>query len=163
MSRVRPCTPSDAAALCAIYNPHVLHGIATFEQEPVGEAEMRRRIRERMRSHPWLVHESGGAVRGYAYAGPWNPRDAYRHTAECSVYVADDAQGRGVGEALYRALLERLAEASFHALVAAIALPNDASVALHEKLGFERAGTLREVGRKLDRWIDVGYWSRTLR
>lgn len=159
---IRPGEPGDAAGVCTIYNPHVLRGLSTFEEEPVEVAEMARRIRDARRRHAWLVEEREGELLAYAHAGPWNPRSAYLHTAECSVYVAEGLQGRGIGTALYEALLERLAERSFHALVGAIALPNPASVALHERLGFERAGTLREVGRKHGRWIDVGYWARTL-
>lgn len=160
--RIRACAPGDAARVCDVYNPYVLESTATFETEPVAAAEMRRRIREVLRGHPWLVYERSGRILAYAYAAPWNRRSAYRHTADCSVYVAQSEQGRGIGTELYRALVDRLAAGAFHTVVGSVALPNGPSVALHEKLGFEKAGELREVGRKFGRWVDVGYWSLRL-
>ena len=111
---------------------------------------------------PWLVAEQAGTVHAYAYASPWKARSAYRHTLEVTVYVALGRERRGLGRALYGELERRLVAAGTHVLLGGIALPNDASVALHERLGFVQVGRLREVGLKFGRWIDVGYWQKTL-
>jgi len=159
---IRSATTADAAALADIYNPFVLHSTITFEEEPVEPAEMARRIAERGAALPWLVEEREGRILGYAYASPWKPRSAYRFTVESTVYVAPDAARRGVGEGLYRALFDDLRRRGLHSIIGLIALPNAASVALHEKLGFVKAAHLQEVGRKFDRWIDVGNWQLRL-
>lgn len=111
---------------------------------------------------PWLVLEEGNTITGYAYSGLWRTRSAYRHTVETTVYLAPDAVGGGRGTLLYTTLLGLLREQGLHTAMGVIALPNDASVALHEKLGFHRAGLFSEVGRKFDRWVDVGYWQLVL-
>ena len=160
---IRHCVPSDAAAICAIYNDFVRRTIVTFEEEPVTVSAMAERIAGLSSRLPWLVWEQDGRVDGYAYAAPWRSRASYRKSVETTVYVADSAVRRGIGTALYQALIEDLRERGLHAVVGGIALPNPASVALHEKLGFRQVGQLREIGRKLDRWIDVGYWERLLR
>jgi phosphinothricin acetyltransferase len=160
---LRDAGPGDAAAVAAIYNREVLGGTATFEVDPVDAAEMARRIGEvQTRGLPWLVACDGDEVVGYAYAGPWKPRAAYARTVETSVYVGAAAQGRGIGKALYVALVERLRAAGVHALIAGIALPNPPSIRLHEALGFEAIGHFRDVGFKLGRWVDVGYWELLL-
>jgi len=111
---------------------------------------------------PWLVAVEDGRVSGYAYASVWNPRSAYRHTVECTAYLAPEATGRGLGTQLYEELFARLRQLDVHAVVAVITVPNPASVALHERFGLRRAGVFREVGRKFGAWIDVGYWQGTL-
>jgi phosphinothricin acetyltransferase len=159
---IRACVAADAAAICAIYNPYVLETVITFEEEPVSTAEMARRIGEVATRFPWLVAEENGEIVGYAYATPWKARSAYRFSVESTVYVARGHMGRGVGTALYRALIDALRMLGVHCAVGGIALPNAASIALHEKLGFEKIGQFVEVGRKLDRWVDVGYWELIL-
>jgi phosphinothricin acetyltransferase len=111
---------------------------------------------------PWLVAEQNRQVVGYAYAGKWHGRSAYRFTAESTVYLHEQFVGCGLGRELYEALLLELRSKSVHAVIGGIALPNPASVALHEKLGFEKAAHYREVGFKFGRWIDVGYWQKML-
>ncbi|HEX8606942.1 MAG TPA: GNAT family N-acetyltransferase [Pseudoduganella sp.] len=112
---------------------------------------------------PWLVLETaGGVVAGYAYATRWRVRHAYRFSVETTVYLAHDSTGKGYGTALYTALLQRLREAGCHLAIGGIALPNEASVALHERLGYRKVAHFGEVGRKFDRWIDVGYWELKL-
>jgi phosphinothricin acetyltransferase len=159
---IRPAQPADAAAIAAIYNHYILHTAITFEEAAVTDAEMAARMAAIQPALPWLVAEVGGAVVGYAYAGPWKGRAAYRHSVETTVYV-DRHHGRsGLGSALYAALISELRVRAMHCLMGGIALPNDASVALHEKFGFRKVAHFEQVGRKFDRWIDVGYWERIL-
>jgi L-amino acid N-acyltransferase YncA len=158
---LRTATPADAPAICAIYGHYIRHTIVTFDEEPVPPEVMAARMAEPS-PVPWLVLEEGGTIIGYAYAAPWRTRSAYRHTVESTVYLAPDAIGDGRGTLLYGRLIDLLREQDVHAVMGVIALPNDASVALHEKLGFRRTGLLPEVGRKFGRWIDVGYWQLVL-
>ena len=111
---------------------------------------------------PWLVAEARGQVLGYAYANQWKPRSGYRHTVESTIYLDPSHLGRGGGSALYASLLEMLRERGVHCAIAGIALPNAASIALHEKFGFRKVAHFRENGIKFGRWIDVGYWQREL-
>ena len=160
---LRAASPADAEAVARIYNHYVRDTHVTFEETAVDAAEMAARIAEtQAASLPWLVATSDDGVLGYAYASKWKGRCAYRHSVETTVYLAPDATGRGLGFALYEALLGQLRERGLHAVIGGIALPNPASVALHEKLGFEQVARFREVGFKFDRWIDVGYWQRLL-
>ncbi len=159
---IRAAGPGDAEAIAAIYAPLVEKTIISFEERPPSAAEMAERIRQVQRDHPYLVAERDGVVLGYAYAGPHRARPAYRHSVDVTAYVAESARGKGVGRQLYEALLTELARRGFHAAFAGIALPNPASVALHEAVGFRHLGTYREVGRKFDQWHDVGWWQRLL-
>lgn len=160
---MRAAEEADAAALCAIYNGYVTASTVSFEIEPIDASEMRRRIAEiRAEGLPWLCLGPLGAAHAYAYAARWKPRAAYRHTVEVSVYVSPHRQRQGDGRRLYLALFEVLAGLGLHCALAGITLPNPASVAFHERLGFRHSGTLREVGRKFGRWIDVGYWQRMI-
>lgn len=160
-SPIRAVRPEDAAAIAAIYNHYVLHSVATFETDPVTATEMAKRIDDLQR-RPWLVYELDGLLTGYAYACPWKERAAYSRTVETTVYVAQDQGGKGIGKTLYGILLGLLREQKMHAAIGGIALPNAASIALHERLGFVQVGTLREVGYKQERWVDVGYWELLL-
>ncbi len=160
---IRNATPADAAAIAELYAYYVDETVITFEIDPVPAEELARRIGVVQDSGlPWLVTEEDGEVVGFAYAAPYRPRAAYLHSVEVSIYLRHGIQGRGVGGALYRELLARLRELPVHLALSLIALPNDASVALHERLGFTHAGTFTEVGRKFDRWIDVGHWQLLL-
>ena len=160
---IRDATAADAAAVASLYNAYVLGTAATFEETAVPDEAMAARIAAvREAGLPWLVAVEDGEAAGYAYASPWNPRGAYRHTAEVTAYVAPGRTGRGIGSRLYEELFARLRTLRTHAVVAVIALPNPASVALHEHCGLRRAGVFREVGRKFDRWVDVGYWQAVL-
>lgn len=161
--RVRSAEARDAAAIAAIYNHYVRDTLVTFEEAAVSPAAMADRLAETAAARlPWLVAELDGAVAGYAHASKWKGRCAYRYSVETTVYLEDGLQGRGLGTTLYRDLLPRLRDGGMHAALAGIALPNPASVALHEKLGFVHAGTFRQVGFKQDRWVDVGYWQLAL-
>ena len=160
---IRHADPArDAAACAAIYAPHVLEGTASFEEAPPGEAEMIQRIAATERTHPWLVAERDGEVAGFAYASPHRARAAYRWAADVAVYVDARRHRRGVGRALYGALLPLLARQRLHVACAGITLPNPASVALHEALGFEPVGVYRTIGYKAGGWRDVGWWQLRL-
>lgn len=160
---IRAADPArDAAACAAIYAPHVEDNPISFEESAPDAAEMTARIQRIQRTHPWLVAERGGEVVGYAYACPHRQRTAYRWSVDVSVYVAAGHVGEGIGRALYTALFERLRAQRFRMAYAGITLPNAASVALHESLGFAQVGTMREVGWKLGAWRDVGWFQLEL-
>jgi phosphinothricin acetyltransferase len=159
---IRLATRRDAETIAEIYNHYVEHTVITFEEERVRPGEMSERIERVSGSYPWLVVEEEGEVSGYAYATRWRERASYRLSVESTVYLAPQRRGRGLGTTLYTALLDRLREAGSHCVLGGIALPNAASVALHEKLGFRKVAELKEVGMKLDRWVDVGYWQLIL-
>lgn len=159
---LRAVAGRDASAICAIYNPYVLETVITFEQSPVSEAEMTKRIREYTALYPWLVTELDSKVVAYAYATRWRARAAYDFTLESTIYVDKAYAGRGIAKLLYLELLRELKSRGVHAVVGCIALPNDASVALHEKCGFVKVAHFPQVGRKFDRWVDVGFWQATL-
>lgn len=160
---LRDAMPDDAAAIVTIYNHFVVSTTISFEEIPVLELAMRQRIAEVQEAGlPWLVAVVDGAVAGYAYASKWRVRPAYRFSVESSVYVAPSHARQGLGAALYAALIDRLSRCGRHSIMGGIALPNEASVALHEKLGFVKVAHFSEVGLKFDRWIDVGYWQLTI-
>lgn len=152
--QIRPATPSDVPAIAAIYADAVLNGTASFELEPPDEAEMARRMAALLDGgFPYLVAESAGAVVGYAYAGAYRPRPAYRFTVEDSVYVAPSAKGRGTGRALLKALVAEAERRGFRQMIAVIGDEASAgSIALHRSAGFEMVGTFRSVGWKFDQW-----------
>jgi L-amino acid N-acyltransferase YncA len=159
---IREVSLDDAAEIAAVYNHYVRNTHATFEEEDVTTAAMAERIGRVMSAYPWFVAEEEGVLTGYSYAGPFHARAAYRLTAETTVYLRPGCEGRGTGAALYEALLATLRRRDLHAAIGIIALPNPASVALHERFGFGQVGRLVEVGRKFDRWIDVGIWQLQL-
>ena len=157
--QVRDATEADLPAVAEIYAYETLHTVSTFETE---ERPLRA-WRHKLHGHyPFLVVDDAGAVPAYAYASEFRDRPAYHRTVETSVYVHREARGRRLGTLVYDALLTRLAEQGFHTALALIALPNDASVRMHERSGFVHAGTIREVGDKQDRMIDVGIYQRML-
>jgi L-amino acid N-acyltransferase YncA len=155
---VRVCVPADGAAIARIYNHYIAATVVTFEEGPVAADEMIRRIVEVTARHPWLVWEEAGEVVGYAYAAPWKSRSAYRHAVESAIYLDHAMTGRGTGTRLYAALIAELRAMGVHCVVGGVSLPNAASIALHERLGFTRVGEFREIGFKLGRWVNVGYW-----
>jgi L-amino acid N-acyltransferase YncA len=160
---IRDADPArDAAACAAIYAPHVESSVVSFEERAPDAAELAARIERYGASHAWLVAEREGQVLGYAYATAFNERPAYRWSASVSVYVAEGARGQGLGRALYEALFERLRERGFRMACAGITLPNEASVGLHESLGFEQTGLNREIGWKHGAWRDVGWYQLEL-
>ncbi len=159
---IREVTAQDAEKVCAIYNHYVMGTTITFEEEAVSVETMRKRFADVTATYPWLILEEDGQVLGYAYARKFHERAAYRHTVETTVYVANGGHGKGAGSALYRELIGRLKKLNVHVALGGIALPNEKSVALHEKLGFKKVAHLEEVGWKFEQWIDVGYWELKL-
>ena len=155
---IRKVTLEDAGEISEIYNHYILNSIATFETIAIGVEEMQNRIRLVQQNFPWLVFESDGEILGYAYATEWKARRAYKRTVESTVYLRQDAFNKGIGTKLYKALLKELKKMKVHAVIGGISLPNDASIALHEKFKFEKVAHFKEVGFKFNKWIDVGYW-----
>jgi L-amino acid N-acyltransferase YncA len=161
---IRPATEADAAAVAAIYGHHVLHGFGTFEEEPPSDVEMAGRIAAVLaRGLPYLVAEEEGAVVGFAYAGPFRPRAAYRYTVEDSVYIAPQAIGKGVGKALVTEVIARCEALGLRQMIAVIGDSGNAgSIGLHRALGFEDAGIGKAFGFKHGRWVDVVWMQRAL-
>ena len=160
---VRPATLPDAAPMARIYNYYVSATIVTFEEEAVEREDFERRLRDvQSASLPWLVAEQGSEIVGYAYASPWKRRYGYRFSVEVTVYLDPTCARRGIGTKLYGQLLPTLKAAGIRVAIGGIALPNDASVLLHEKFGFEKVAHFKKVGIKFDQWIDVGYWQLSL-
>jgi phosphinothricin acetyltransferase len=160
---IRDIKSEDAAEIARIYNPFILESVITFEELPVTEGEIARRIQNiTSASYPYLVAELNSQVAGYAYGSQWRSRSAYRYTAESTVYLDPLHAGKGLGTLLYNALLERLKEMDMHVVMGVVTLPNPASVALHEKFGFKKVAHFSEVGYKFGQWLDVGYWQLTL-
>jgi L-amino acid N-acyltransferase YncA len=158
---IRMAEPTDAQAIAEIYRPIVADTIISFEFEPPDAAEMERRRAAIAAFAPWLVFDERG-VAGYAYASKHRERAAYQWCVDVSVYVADEQRRRGVGRALYTSLLALLRLQGFYTAHAGITLPNEASVALHESLGFRRVALYPKVGFKMGRWHDVGWWQLEL-
>jgi phosphinothricin acetyltransferase len=152
----------DGGACATIYAPYVASGATSFEEQPPDADDFAERIERTTRTHPWLVAERDDVVVGFAYAAPHRARPAYRWTAETSVYVASGHQRAGVGRELYDALIGLLRRQRLHVAIAGITLPNDASVALHEALGFEQIGAYRRIGYKDGAWRDVAWWQLML-
>jgi L-amino acid N-acyltransferase YncA len=157
---IRLARGADAQAIAAIYRPYVEGSRISFEETPPDANEIALRMANPL--HPWLVAEEGGHVIGYASTAPMRNRAAYRWSVESGIYLASAAQGRGIGRELLSAHLDLLQRQGFVTVIAGIALPNDASVALHEKLGFTLSGVERGVGFKLGEWVDVGRWQKDL-
>lgn len=156
---LRPARPADAGAIADIYNHYIRNTVITFEEVLLSSSDMGERLNAVLSAdHPWLVAEADGEILGFAYAGEWKGRCAYRHSVEISIYLAPHAQEQGLGTRLYRALFECLQDSQVHVAIAGIALPNPGSIALHEKFGMEKVAHFPEVGRKFDQWLDVGYW-----
>lgn len=159
---IRHATADDAAAMLEIYRPIVEDTATSFELVVPTVDEFATRIEKYISTHEWLVAEVDGDPGGYAYASPHRPREAYRFSAEVSVYVHPHFRGKGVGKKLYTALFDSIRKLGFHYAYAGITLPNDASVALHKACGFSEIGTFSEVGFKYDSWHDVSWWQRKI-
>ncbi len=163
MEQLRLARAEDAQGLLAIYGPIVESTTISFETEVPSVQEMQERVANTLRDFPWLVSELDGQIAGYAYASRHRQRAAYQWSVDVSVYVATSARRRGLGRRLYAPLLGIVRILGYYTAYAGIALPNAASVALHESMGFVPVGVFRNVGYKLGEWRDVGWWQRPLR
>lgn len=159
---IRQVETNDAKAITAIYNFYIKNSTITFEEESVSVDEMAARIESISSLYPYFVGEDNGIVVGYAYATQWKARSAYRFSAEVTIYLHHELKGKGIGSALFRALIDEMRKTDLHVLVGGIAQPNEASVALHEKFGFKKIAQFEEIGFKFGKWIDVGYWELKL-
>ncbi len=160
--QIRQASPLDTQRICEIYNWYVLNTIITFELEPISESEMAERIAQKLKKYDWLVGEYEQKIVGYAYTGSFRARAAYDHSTELSVYLDHTKTGQGFGVMLYQAMIDRCRELGFKELIGGVALPNETSVKLHERLGFQKIGVFPRVGFKFDRYIDVGFWQLSL-
>lgn len=163
MMRVRPTIEADFAAIAALTNGFIRKTAIHFGYAEVTAAELIDAWRSSRATYPWLTAEVDGAFAGYAKAGVWRTREAYQWTAESGIYVEASRRGSGVGRALYAELIEELRRRGFHSVIGGVTLPNDASVRLHESMGFEFVGRVRDAGHKLGAWHDVGFWQLMLR
>jgi len=159
---IRDVKIEDAETVCNIYNHYVRNTIITFEEKPVSVGEMKNRIAEVTATLPWFVLEEKGIISGYAYSTNWKIRSAYRFSVESTIYLQPCSMGKGFGKRLYESMLSELRKRSLHSVIGGISLPNESSVALHERLGFRKVAHFSEVGWKFDQWIDVGYWELIL-
>lgn len=159
---IRQFEVRDVGPACRLTNHYIQTSPAHFGCRPMPEAEFSAMWESGSKTYPWLAAEVDAHFAGYAKAGVWRAREAYARTAEVGIYVEPAAHGRGLGRSLYADLIRRVKETGFHTIVAGVTLPNEASVRLHESLGFRQVGTFREVGHKFDRWHDTGWWQLML-
>ena len=162
MVKVRIAKETDAGRMLSIYAPVVLQTAVSFEYEVPSEESFVARINHCLQKFPWIVCEVDDRLAGYVYASTHREREAYQWTCECSVYLHEDFRGKGIGQSLYEILFEILAGQGFVNLYAGITLPNEASVKLHEKCGFEFFALYDNIGYKFNRWHKVGWWKRQL-
>jgi phosphinothricin acetyltransferase len=159
---IRPVELSDCKAIADIYNYYIETTAITFEEIPMTVPEMQNRVNGIRELFPYLVYEESGEILGYAYVDAFHSRSAYRFTLEDSIYLRNGCQGKGMGRALLDELLKEVKKRGAHSIMAKITLPNEKSINLHEAFGFKNVGILKEVGRKFDKWLDVGYWELIL-
>jgi phosphinothricin acetyltransferase len=160
---IRAVQHQDAKAISDIYNDYIENTAITFEEESVTAQEINKRIIKVQSDRlPWLISEDdSGNVLGYAYASKWRERFSYRFSVEVTVYLSKEHTGKGLGTQLYAALFKQLKANDIHSVIGGITLPNDASVAVHEKFGLKKVAHFTEVGFKFEQWLDVGYWQGT--
>jgi len=151
-----------AKDICEIYNYYIENTIITFEEELLEPEDIQQRIVNISEKYPWLVYVENDHVIGYAYATAWKLRNSYRFAVETTVYLNPNYSGKGIGSLLYKDLIVRLQKLNMHTVIAGISLPNDNSIAFHEKFGFHKIGQFKSVGYKFNKWIDVGYWELIL-
>lgn len=155
---IRRAIPEDAILIAEIYNYYVVNSIVTFDETPISVSDILAQIENSDESLPLFVYEENKEICGYAYASNWKSRCAYKQSVESTIYLNNQFTGKGIGTKLYEGLISELKKQDYHAIIGGISLPNEGSIALHEKLGFEKVARFKEVGYKFDKWIDVGYW-----
>jgi L-amino acid N-acyltransferase YncA len=159
---IRTVKIKDVPMILDIYSYYVENTIITFEITPPDIDEMKRRVMETVKAFDWIIYELNGTTVGYAYYTKFRERKAYDYSCETTVYVHKDFVGKGIGSTLYGELINRLKKTSKAVAIGGISLPNEASVRLHEKMGFKNVGILKNIGRKFNKWISVGYWELEL-
>lgn len=159
---IRDAKIEDAQDICGIYNHYIKNTPITFETERVSKNTMVERIVNISENFFWIVYEEDGRILGYAYASSFKSRSAYNNSVECSIYIRADEKGKGIGSTLLSQLINRCRKRGFHTIIGTITLPNESSIALHEKFGFKKAAHFKEVGYKFNTWIDVGSWQLLL-
>ena len=160
---IRSAKKSDAAAIATIYNYYIEHSVVTFEESLITAQDMFERLVETQNLDlPFYVAEDADKIIGYAFASKWKGRCAYKFSVEITVYLSPTEATKGWGTQLYNKLFKALRDKNFHVVLGGISLPNDASIALHEKFGMKKVAHLEEVGFKFNRWVDVGYWQGLL-
>lgn len=160
---IRPVSLTDIDQITAMYNSYIKTSLITFEEDPITPNDMEARINKIMNNgYPFIVWHEGDTIAGYAYATTFRERRAYRFTVESSIYLSPEFYGKGIGTKLYNSLIVHCREKEYHSMIGVITLPNDASVRLHENLGFKKVGHLNEAGYKFDQWSDVGFWELIL-
>lgn len=160
---IRKVKLSDAKDIVEIYNPYILNTNITFEEEPIDEEEMKKRILEKTANNPWIVYEENNKVIGYAYLSNWMHRSAFKYSKEISIYLDMNVLSKGIGTMLFKTLLEECMNYKIHSIVSGITIPNEKSVRLHEKFGFKNIATFYEIGYKNNEWLNVGYWQLNLK
>lgn len=159
---IRLINESDIPSIKAIYNHYIKNTHVTFEENEIDDHELGKRIKEITEDYPWIVFEEENKILGYAYASRWKKRSAYKHSAEFTVYVDKNNFRRGIGSQLLNELIKQAKEKNIHCLIGGVAMPNEMSIALHEKFGFIKCAEFKEVGFKFGKWIDVGYWQKLI-
>lgn len=160
---IRKVQLEDAKQIADIYNYYILHTNITFEEEAITSEEMANRIKEKLEhDNPWIVYEESNKIVGYAYLGTWRDRSAFRYSKESTIYLRTEEKGRGIGTKLYKELIKLAKENNYHAIIASITVPNEASFKLHENLGFYKTAEYREVGYKNNQWLDVSFFELIL-
>lgn len=159
---IRQVNIEDANELAEIYNYYIENTIVTFEELAIDAEEMKKRILEVVQKYPWIVYEENGQIIGYAYASVYKNRSAYNRSVESTVYLNSKNTSKGIGSKLYAELIKQLKEMRIHVIVGIISLPNEESIALHEKFGFKKVAHFKEIGNKFNKWVDVGYWQLTI-
>lgn len=159
---IRPAVLSDAKALVDLYNYYIRNSLVTFEEIELSQEEFATRIQKISEQYPFIVYEENGEILGYAYGNKWRERSAYRFALESSVYVKHGHYGKKIGQKLYQKLFELLKEQGCKQVIGVITLPNEGSVKMHERFGFEKAAHFKSVGIKFGQWCDVGFWQKSL-
>jgi len=159
---IRKVTIQDAQAITDIYNYYIKNSVATLEEKTVSSYFFVDEISSITKKLPWFVYETDGKILGYAYAGKWKVRSGYKKSVALTVYLHPEATKKGIGTALYKAVIDEIKKLDIHIIMGGISLPNEASVRLHEKFGFVKAAHFKEIGYKFNKWVDVGYWQLTL-
>lgn len=159
---IRDVAITDAERIREIYNKYIVETPVTFTEEPFSLEEIESLIQRVVKNFPWIVYEEDELLIGFTFADKWKERSAYRNTVESSIYLDSNYTGKGIGSKLKKAMIEELRKRGFHSVISGISLPNPASIAMCEKFGFQKIGHFKEVGYKLGKWVDVGYWQLLL-